>query len=321
MSRDGSFWEKYKALLNKEIHLLPHPERVEGSCAELAGKEAEEEDRSSAKPEEGKRDTKKRQILQNILLVAGVVLLMAIAAVGGYFAVDSYLAHASGPRSSEQEQDEYGDWQVYQNESHHFEIRYPINWEVKEIKAGRIRFRFQREAADEKPPKDYIFVRVTSSKGRSKNACEKNYEKCSFYANGIFGERSVTPETDEIFFGHGKKDFTLTLCKFDSDEETIGSYVEIFEKLAGSFKFLGEATKACKEVADCVLAIRVDKCCSCPEVVSQTELKANLSLVAWEANKDLSSQRLLDCTSVYCNECPQPSPFGVKCVENLCTVE
>lgn len=323
MSDGKSLWEKYKDLLSKEIHLFPR--RNSGA------KEVKEEDQPSPEPQEedvektGKAvgwGAKLRRLMpskRGALLGLAVAIFMIIAFGAGYFALGWYLrAHASGSGAETQGQDDYGDWKTYQNETYHFEVRYPADWEVKEIKAGRVRFKPAKVEGSGAAPKDYIFIKVTSSKGRAETACEKNSEKCSFYANGIFGGRVETPETEEVFFNHGAKDFAITLYKYSSDTEILEDYIGISERLARSFRFSGEATKACKKTADCVLAIRVDKCCSCPEAVSQTELKANSSLVAWEAGKDYSGQKLLDCGGVYCSDCSEPIPPTVECIEDLC---
>lgn len=247
------------------------------------------------------------------LLVFGLMLLSFL---GGFLLMNWYLRVSESEPSIEQK---YVDWQVYKNKTYGFGLRYPNDWEVKEIKPRFIIFRPQ-PIEGSKRPSEYINLVLTSNKKRGKTLCEEDQSKCSFYTNGIFGERTTTPELESVFFAHGENDFTLTLHKYGSAAEVIEGYITIFEEMANSFRFTSEVTNGCEKDEDCVLGIRLDECCSCAEAFSKGEVEANATIAAFEADRDYSEEKVADCSSVDCSLCPTP-PTEAVCISDRCQMK
>jgi len=247
------------------------------------------------------------------LLVFG---LMVLSFLGGYLAMNWYL-QVSKPKSRIGQ--EYADWKVYKSKTYGFGLRYPKDWEAKEIKPRFIIFRPQ-PIEGSKRPSEYVNLVLTSNKKRGKTLCEEDQSKCSFYTNGLFGERATTPEIESVFFAHGEDDFTLTLYKYDSPAEVIENYITIFEGMAESFRFTSQVTNGCEKDGDCILGIRLDECCSCAEAFSKSEVEANVTIAAFEADKEYSKEKVADCSSIVCDPCPPP-PSGAVCVSNRCQME
>lgn len=262
-----------------------------------------------------------------------VFVLMVLAFLGGHFSIDWYLA-AREPGLVEEWK--YADWQVYKNETYGFGLRHLKDWEVTEVKPEFVIFKpSSAESSDsvqdreeKKAIKEYVSLTITSNKLRGsteftlkgKTLCEEDQSKCSFHTNGIFGERITTPEAEIVFFAYGENDFTLTLHRYDSSDEVWEDYVAIFEEMAGSFRFVNEVTANCEKDADCTLGIRLDKCCSCAEAFTKDAVEASLAITSFEADKDYSGERLVDCSAVYCSPCPDP-PSGAICVSSRCRVK
>ena len=268
---------------------------------------------------------------------------MSLSFLGGYLSLDWYL-QASG-RGTESES-KYADWQVYRSETYGFGLRYPNDWEAKEVKPEFTVFKPQSDESsdsaqgkeEENAPSEYISLMVASNKNRGKTLCEEDQSKCSFHTNGIFGERTTTSEIESVFFSHGENDFAITLHRYDSAAEAIegynpseaeglrgrgesqDSYIIILEEMAESFRFTSQVTTACEKDTDCTLGIRLDKCCSCAEAFTKREVEANSAITPFEAEKDYSGEKMVDCSSVYCSPCPDP-PSGAVCVSNRCQVE
>lgn len=279
--------------------------------------------------------------------------LMVIFFFGGYLSVNWYL------RASEDEtkiERKYADWQVYKlcllgsaraepsKSEICFGLRYPKDWEAKEVKPEFTIFKPQVvESPDtaqdkEEPAKEYISLTITSNKYRGKTLCEEDQSQCSFHTDGIFGERITTSEAEIIFFARGENDFTLTLYKYDSAAEVVegynpseakglrrqgesrDSYITVFEEMAKSFRFTSEVTSACEKDTDCALGIRLDQCCACAEAFTTSEIEANPTIAPFEVGKDYSGEKVVDCTNVYCSPCPTP-PSGAVCVSNRCQVK
>jgi hypothetical protein len=239
-----------------------------------------------------------------ILFLAGALF------VGGYFAVSWYFwMEQSSPVERL-----YGEQAVYKSASYGFGVRYPESWQVTEVKPRIILFSPGEEEG--KTPRDYISLVVSSNKGRPKTACEKKLSKCSFYAGGIVGEKSTSPEEEIVSFAYGDKDFTITLHKYSSSLEKVAQYQAIFEELAESFRFTSEVTAFCEATEDCALGIRLDRCCSCAEAYSQDEIKRNRLLSLFDPIKDYSQERFLDCSSESCSSCRPPGE--VACGSNRC---
>jgi len=247
---------------------------------------------------------------------------MLLSFLAGYFSLDWYL-QASG-RGTESES-KYADWQVYKSETYGFGLRYPNDWEAKEVKPEFTVFEPQSDESfdsaqdkeEENAPSEYISLTVASNKNRGKTLCEEDQSKCSFHTNGIFGERITTSEIESVFFSHGENDFTITLHKYDSAAEVIEGYIVILEEMAESFRFTSQVTTACEKDTDCTSGIRLDKCCSCAEAFTKSEVEANSAITPFEADKDYSGEKVVACSSSYCSPCSTP-PSGVACISNRC---
>ena len=59
----------------------------------------------------------------------------------------------------------------------------------------------------------------------------------------------------------------------------------------------------CNQDSDCVLAVRLDKCCSCPQAALRTEIVKDENLVEYEFGKDYSKEKKVDCQDVVCVPC------------------
>ncbi|MEX0887994.1 MAG: hypothetical protein WDZ67_01310 [Patescibacteria group bacterium] len=188
-------------------------------------------------PKEDKAKPRRRINWRKIGL--GFVLFLATLAVfaAGYLAVilwqkyfpDSFL---TGP-------DPYENWQVYRSETHSLGLRYSDSWEAGEVNANFVVFRQKAQAEGEVLPKDYVSLAVISNANRGKTACENDQSACSFFANDIYGDRIITPESETIFFSKGENDFTLTWWKYGEDG---ASYASIFEEMGKSLRFVTEET-------------------------------------------------------------------------------
>lgn len=75
----------------------------------------------------------------------------------------------------------------------------------------------------------------------------------------------------------------------------------------------------CTLDSDCVLALRLDQCCSCPEVTSRQALLGNQNLIEFKFGEDYSSRKTIDCSNIVCEPCvpPHGSPF---CLKGQCQV-
>lgn len=256
-----------------------------------------------------------------------VFILMALFFFGGYSTVSWYSQAAEAEPSVTR--NKYKDWEVYKNETYGFGLRFPKDWEAKEVKTGFVIFNPQKkegpllpEATEgkEKAVKEYVSLTIASNKTRGKTLCEEDQSKCSFHTNGIFGERTTTPEIESVFFAHGEDDFTITLFKFSDSAEEAESYVAIFEEMTQSFRFTSQVTTACEQDSDCALGIRLDECCACAEAFTVSEIEANPAIVTFEVEKDYSGEKMVDCSSVYCSPCPSP-PSEAVCVSNRCRIK
>ncbi|PIS12307.1 hypothetical protein COT70_01605 [candidate division WWE3 bacterium CG09_land_8_20_14_0_10_47_33] len=244
-----------------------------------------------------------------------VFALVVLSFLGGYLAMNWYL----GKKAAKPEAvDQYAGWQTYESKSYNFTLRYPQDWKAEEVKPTFILFSPQ-VSEEEENPQEYILLRIASNKTRGKTLCEEDQSKCSFHTNGIFGERTTTPETESVFFAHGENDFLLTLFKYKTDPGIITNYITVFEEMAESFRFVSEVITSCEKDADCALGIRLDKCCTCAEAFTTSEIEANLTIAPFEVGKDYSKEKTVSCTGIYCSPCPTP-PSGAVCVSTRCRV-
>jgi hypothetical protein len=76
----------------------------------------------------------------------------------------------------------------------------------------------------------------------------------------------------------------------------------------------------CRETADCVLAVRIDTCCACPEVMSRAAAEGSDTILLYE--EGLSYGELLPepCASVDCEACGPP-PVPVCTAAGLCRAQ
>jgi hypothetical protein len=290
----------------------------------------------------GKLREKLRRIpWKKIAAGLGITALAVLFFVGGHLLMNWYLQRGSGTSKSE-----YADWQAYSSGAYGFGFRYPNDWEMVEASPAFIVFKPKADTSSDavtgedggeteeaeggeeavEEIKEYISLAIASNESRAKTSCEGDQSLCSFYANGIFGERTSTPETETVFFSHGEEDFTLTLYRYPStssgqaSDERWQGYVEIFEEMAASFRFTTQTTLACEEDGDCALGIRLDECCTCAEAFTSSEIEANAAIAPYEEGKDYSGEKAIDCTGIYCSACAS-EPSGAVCVSNRCQIE
>jgi hypothetical protein len=74
----------------------------------------------------------------------------------------------------------------------------------------------------------------------------------------------------------------------------------------------------CESDSDCVLGLRLDKCCACPEAFSILEINADPNIVLYEEGKDYSDLRKIDCKNVQCAPCPPIQQIKVACKNKRC---
>jgi len=75
---------------------------------------------------------------------------------------------------------------------------------------------------------------------------------------------------------------------------------------------------SCADDAGCVMALRIDRCCPCPEVVPAGRLAQDRALVLYELGKDYGPLLPAECGKVVCAPCPlpgRPACQDGKCVE------
>jgi hypothetical protein len=73
----------------------------------------------------------------------------------------------------------------------------------------------------------------------------------------------------------------------------------------------------CQTDSDCALAIRVDVCCSCPEVTTQARIRGTEGIEAYIPGRDYGSLRPARCARVDCSPYPLP-PAGAICRSSKC---
>lgn len=191
----------------------------------------EEEEEKVPEPVEVKPVKSRRRInWRKVGLGSIFTLATATAFAGGYFGVWAW--QYNFPGSFLTGPNPYENWLVYRSETYGLGLRYPDNWEATEVKPSYVVFRQKAQTEGEVLPKDYLNLTVASNAKRGKTACEENKSKCSFYANGIYGDRSSTPNQEVIFFSQDGKDFTLIWNKYG-----VVDYAVIFEDIGKSLRF------------------------------------------------------------------------------------
>ncbi|MFC1711565.1 hypothetical protein ACFLZ1_03195 [Patescibacteria group bacterium] len=72
----------------------------------------------------------------------------------------------------------------------------------------------------------------------------------------------------------------------------------------------------CSKNSDCMLVVRLDKCCSCPQVILKDKFIKSSILVEYKHSKDYSGSKTVDCENVDCFPCfPAQS---AACEEGVC---
>jgi len=168
-----------------------------------------------------------RKIGRGLLFVLATVLLGGAGYAGAYF-VDDYL----GRETVEYQK---SNSQVYKSEVYNLGMRYPLDWEVEEIKPTLVVFTPVVEEGSAQP-KEHLSLRVASNAARGATACETDQTACSFHANGIFGERITTPDEESVFFSKNGEDFTLTLHKYGEND-----FSDVFDNVIESLRFTSAA--------------------------------------------------------------------------------
>lgn len=132
----------------------------------------------------------------------------------------------------ERAESKYADWQVYRNEKYKLGLRYPKDWDAKEVDVD---FAVFTPSGENKVANDYISLLIKATGSRSKTECEEDSLRCSFFVNGIYGEKIVTPEAETVFFSSLGADFTLTLSK----SGTAGAdFSKTFKEISESLRFI-----------------------------------------------------------------------------------
>ena len=200
---------------------------------EISGEEEKATDsvKRSYEPKEIEAKPKRRITWRRVGLSFLFILATAVVFAAGYLAV--ILLQKYFPGSSLASPNPYENWLVYRSETYGLGLRYPDNWEAAEVKTSFVTFHQKAQQEGEVLPKDYVSLAVASNANRGKTACEKDQSACSFYANGIYGDHIVTPESETIFFANGKNDFTLTWNKYGEADHTA-----IFEEMGKSLRFV-----------------------------------------------------------------------------------
>jgi|GEM_PF-1429461 len=85
---------------------------------------------------------------------------------------------------------------------------------------------------------------------------------------------------------------------------------DTFNLMLSTFKFLDQSqtdgaagSEICQADNDCVFAIRLDRCCACPEAISRQALKNDKKLVEYEFGKDYSQPLKEKCRLIACSPC------------------
>src|SRR3990172_1762137 len=172
-----------------------------------------------------------KKIFRGLLFTLGLFLFLAAGYFGAYFGKD-YWERLEGPNII------VPTAQVYRNETYLLGLRYPLDWQVAEVKPSFVIFS-PKVGEGETAPREYIDLKVSSNVGRTKTACEKDQTKCTLVVNEIFGDLTSTPEGEIAFFSKEKNDFTLTLHKYGEQD-----FGKIFEEMLKSLRFVSAAQTA-----------------------------------------------------------------------------
>ena len=166
-----------------------------------------------------------KKIFKALLFTLGLFLFLAAGYFGAYFGKD-YWERLEGPNII------VSPAHVYRKETYLLGLRYPLDWQVAEIKPSFVIFS-PKVAEGEKQPREYISLLVSGNAGRAKTACEKDPTVCTLVVNNITGDLTSTPDEEIAFFSKEKNDFTLTLHKYGEQD-----FGKIFEEMVKSLRFV-----------------------------------------------------------------------------------
>lgn len=76
----------------------------------------------------------------------------------------------------------------------------------------------------------------------------------------------------------------------------------------------------CRETADCVLAVRIDTCCTCPEVMSRAAAEGNDAVVLYVEGLNYGELLPQSCANVDCEGCGA-APVPVCTAAGVCRAE
>lgn len=74
---------------------------------------------------------------------------------------------------------------------------------------------------------------------------------------------------------------------------------------------------SCSQDSDCILSIRIDKCCECAEYRSKDEVNSNPNIIKYKLGDNIGDKLPDKCAFVDCSPCPSPSK-EVACVSGRC---
>jgi hypothetical protein len=189
--------------------------------------EKSEEEKTSKPDPKNKKRFNWRKVGLWALFVLSTVLVFCL----GYFSVsfwDNYFNRGSYLVNGGTNEN----WQIYKSEDFGFGLRYPVDWQATEVKKSLVIFK-PVTGEEEQTSKEYLSLKITATGSRAETSCEKDQSKCSFYANEIFGDKTVTPDGEIIFFSNRKNDFVFTLHKYGGAD-----LVDTFEDISQSLRFV-----------------------------------------------------------------------------------
>ncbi|MEX1061584.1 MAG: hypothetical protein WEC39_00495 [Patescibacteria group bacterium] len=160
-----------------------------------------------------------------LLFSLGLLFFLSLGYLGAHYG-KSYWERLGGPNIIPPTA------QVYRNDTYLLGLRYPLNWQVVEVKPSFVIFS-PKVAEGEKQPREYISLAVSPNASRPKSACEKDPKVCTLVVNNIAGDLISTPDAEIASFSQEKSDFTLTFHKYGEQD-----FGKIFEEMVKSLRFV-----------------------------------------------------------------------------------
>jgi len=84
---------------------------------------------------------------------------------------------------------------------------------------------------------------------------------------------------------------------------------------------LEEKTYTCTKDSDCVLGMRLDSCCPCPEAFHNDEINSNSNIVIYEEGKNYNELRTVECGKILCKPCAPYHLTNAVCTDSKCQTE